>query len=193
MKNYTWYCHQVIHQVKKKLFTYAVCKFHKSSYGLKQASRLWVLKFFDILTKMGFEKIYGDITLFTHLSDFLWYRFMLMISSLQSIMMNLWRILKLSSSLILSFEIYDICINFLVLNFYKQANRSLWIREIKVYIGIDFRNGLLRLHTFFYKEPKLKLSQDEGELLPKAAKYRIMIGKLMYMLTSRLDLCYAIT
>ena len=37
-----------------------VCKFKKSIYGLKQASRQWYLKFHEVITSFGFEESIMD-------------------------------------------------------------------------------------------------------------------------------------
>lgn len=46
-----------------------VCRFIKSLYGLKQASRLWFHKFLGVLLTNGFTQSYTDPTLFVQESN----------------------------------------------------------------------------------------------------------------------------
>ena len=46
-----------------------VCKFKKSIYGLKQASRQWYLKFNDIITTFGFKKNIVDRCIYLKVNE----------------------------------------------------------------------------------------------------------------------------
>ena len=171
-----------------------VCKLKKSIYGLKQASRQWFAKLTDALVSHGFtqskndysmfiKKLHEDITILTvYVDDILITgNNPQEIQHLKAFMANTFSIKNLGKArFFLGFELA-----------YLPEGISLTQHKfthdlLSTFPTTNFKRALTPLPL------NLKLSRDDGELLPDATPYRSLIGKLNFLTHTRPDISYAV-
>ncbi|KAI4332015.1 hypothetical protein L6164_016958 [Bauhinia variegata] len=171
-----------------------VCKLQKSLYSLKQASHQWNLKLTECLVKNGFTQSKADYSLFTMKSS----------SSFVALLIYVDDILIASSS---AYMLQDIK-NMLQNNFKLQD-----LGGVKYFIGLDLafpRKGLsisqrkfaielLEEHGLSGSKPistsmeyNHKLTHSDANTLSNPSLYRRLVGHLLYLSLTRLDISYAV-
>lgn len=172
----------------------ACLRLKKSIYGLKQASRQWFEKFSSAILSLGFEQINGDHTLFLLSSSqgniiLLVYVDDILIASDTEAAVS-WFVTQLRSH----FKLRDLGVlkYFLGLEIARSAS-GISICQHKYVLELLTDAGLLGCRpSSVPMDPSVKLSAEDGELLPSAEPYRRLIGKLMYLTTTRPDISFAV-
>ncbi|XP_057965265.1 multicopper oxidase LPR1 homolog 1-like [Malania oleifera] len=141
-----------------------VCKLLKSLYALRKASRQLYTKLSITIQHLGFIQSTSDHCLFVH-----------------SILDAKFGIKDLGSlKYFLGLEI-------------ARSEKGISLNQKKFALDILKETGMMGCKPVNSPmEQQLKLSKDSGDLLTDSNKYRRLIGKLMYLTLSRLDLTYAV-
>ena len=161
----------------------AVCKLHKSIYGLKQASRQWFIKFSTTLLCLGFETCFGDHTMFVKRPD---NKFVVVLIYVDDILIastddDLVAELKLQLSS--AFKLRDLGTPkyFLGLEI-ARSEEGISICQRKYVIDLLESTGFTGCKpSSIPMEPNQKLSIEDGVLLYDAKQYRRLVGKLQYL------------
>lgn len=171
-----------------------VCRLQKSLYGLKQAPRCWFAKLTDALKAYGFTQTRSDYSLFVYIKDGVSLRILVYVDDLI--------ISGNSATAIQSFKDY------LSLCFHMKD-----LGPVKYFLGLEVARSPAGIYqcqhkyaTYIVEETWLigckpagshidqnhKLSVADGPLLADLEQYRRLIGRLIYLAATRLDLAYAI-
>ncbi|KAM2757556.1 hypothetical protein PS2_019291 [Malus domestica] len=171
-----------------------VCKLHKAIYGLKQSPRAWYAKLSSMLEREGFLISNVDSSLFVWNGTRGKLVVLIYIDDLIITGDNAFEIGALKASLHQTFVIKD-------------------LGKLKYFLGIEMENSqqglflnqrkyvmdLLEEAKFTDCKPvvtpidnKLKLTTD-GEALKNVTYYQILVGKLIYLTITRLDITFAVS
>nr|GEU67883.1 hypothetical protein [Tanacetum cinerariifolium] len=144
-----------------------VCKLKKSLYGLKQAPRAWFEKFATVSTSLGFVSSHHDFALFVKHSC--------------------------AGRILLSLYVDDMIIT---------GYDSVGIESLKLELAQCFAMkhlGLLRVFGLETKmvedipiDAKEKFTPTDGDPLPDSSLYRTIVGSLIHLTVTRLDISYAV-
>ncbi|XP_040942307.1 uncharacterized mitochondrial protein AtMg00810-like [Gossypium hirsutum] len=173
-----------------------VCKLHKSIYGLKQASRQWFSKLTKALISLGYIQSTTDHSMFTkkHSEDFtvlLIYVDDIILTGTSSP-----EIMKVKQFLDTTFRIKDLgdLKYFLVLEV-ARTSQGIHISQQKYALKILQESGFIECKpakTPMATKSVYKLTSTDGELLSDITSYRQLVGKLLYLTSTRPDLTFAV-
>ncbi|RVW84805.1 Retrovirus-related Pol polyprotein from transposon RE1 [Vitis vinifera] len=169
-----------------------VCKLKRSLYGLKQAPRAWFEKFRSTILSFSFTQIQYDYSLFFHTSAIV-----LLLVYVDDIIItgtNCSLITKLQQLLHATFHMKDLgqLTYFLGLEVHHRAsgifvNQHKYIQDLITLAGLEDTSSVDTP-----MEVNVKCRKDEGDLLDDPTLYRLLVGSLIYLTTTRPDISYAV-
>jgi hypothetical protein len=168
-----------------------VYKLKKSLYGLKQAPRAWCGRIDSFLTSLGFTKSKEDSNLYLKVMNdepviLLLYVDDLFLTGEENL------ITECKKRLALEFEMKDLGLMhyFLGLEVWQSPER-IFLNQGKYAVEILKRFNMLECKPMNTPmEAKLKLLVNTSSELIDATLYRQIIGSLMYLMNTKLDICF---
>lgn len=158
----------------------------KSINGLKQSSRQWFARLSAALTSKGYIQSASDHSLFTKKSDSNFTALLFYVDDLILASNDLTEIAAIKSFLDTTFKV------FLGLEI-ARSKSGIHICQRKYALEILSECGLLAakpVSTHMLKGTKL--IKEDGPLLDDPTAYRTLIGKLLYLKTTRPDIIYVV-
>jgi hypothetical protein len=170
-----------------------VCKLQKSLYGLKQASRKWYEKLTSLLLAEGYTQSGSDYSLFTHQqgNDFTALLVYADDIILAGSSLNEFAIIK--SILDTQFKIKDLGVlkYFLGLEV-AHSKEGIYISQRKYCLDLLESSGLFGSKPATTPlDTSTKLYQDNSKPFADVSCYRRLIGRLLYLNTTRPDITLA--
>ena len=173
----------------------AVCKLHKSLYGLKQASRQWFLKFSSVLMKLGFKKSHTDHTLFVRNVNGKYIALLVYVDDIIIAANDDDEVSTLKLDLHKAFKLRDLGTlqYFLGLEIARSA-KGISVCQRKYTLELLEETGLLACKpASIPMDPNVKLVLDSDEpVIDDPQLYRRLVGRMMYLTITRPDITYAV-
>ncbi|KAL9245201.1 hypothetical protein vseg_018879 [Gypsophila vaccaria] len=173
-----------------------VCKLKRSLYGLKQASRQWNIELTKHLHQVGFLQSKSDYSLFIRHNAFtdsfivalVYVDDVLLTGNIDS------EIAEIKQGLHTAFTIKDLGHIRYFLGLEVARNDSgILVNQRKYVLDILTDLNMVNCSTVSFPMVKgLKLSPDQGDLLPDPEVYRRVIGRLLYLTLTRPDIMYSV-
>lgn len=172
----------------------AVCKLHKSLYGLKQASRQWFMKFSQSLLSLGFQGASGDDTLFTRVTGDTYMAVLVYVDDIIIASSSSAVTASLTVALKESFKLRELGLlkYFLGLEV-ARTSAGISICQRKYVLDLLDETRLLGCKpSSIPMDPSQKLNMETEESLTDVEMYRRLVGKLMYLKFTRHDITFAV-
>ena len=171
-----------------------VCKIHKSIYGLKQASRQWYSKFSHVLLRYGFVQSKFDYSLFTKGCGSSFVSLLVYVDDIIIIGPNTQVIQFLKTFLHTQFKLKDLgCLKyFLGLEIDQLATGIVLCQRHYTLQLLEDTKYLACKPASIPMDPKVQLNAHDGVVLSNVSQYRRLIGCLLYLTLSRLDVTFVI-
>ncbi|XP_020240327.2 uncharacterized protein LOC109819131 [Cajanus cajan] len=171
-----------------------VCKLQRSLYGLKQASRQWHSKLTTALLSLGYTQSMADHSLFVKNTGSSFTALLVYVDDILLTGTDLAEINHVKKYLDDQFSIKDLSDlrYFLGLEVSKSA-KGIVLNQRKYVLDILSDAGLLGAKPAATPmDPSTKLQADKGIAYTDPAEFRRIIGKLIYLTTTRPDISYAV-
>ncbi|XP_023735653.2 uncharacterized mitochondrial protein AtMg00810-like [Lactuca sativa] len=182
------YTPSAIHSANNTL----VCKLHKSSYGLRQASRQWYSKFSSFLISQGFIQSKADYSLFYKGVGKNYVALLVYVDDIVLTGASISEINAIKESLSNTFKLKDLgkLQHFLGLEIARSAQGIFLSQRQYALKLLEDTDKLAAKPVQYPMEPACKTSNFEGLPLQDPASYRRLIGRLMYLTITRPDITY---
>ena len=171
-----------------------VCKLLKSLYGLKQASRQWFGKLSTLLLHCGYNQSPSDHSLFLKSSGNNFTALLVYVDDIVLAGNSLEEFTYIKKELDTHFRIKDLGVLKYFLGLEVAHSRlGVSICQRKYCLDLLSESGLLGCKPA--KTPldaTVRLRQDNSPLLPDVGCYRRLVGRLIYLTTTRPDISYAV-
>ncbi|XP_073067135.1 uncharacterized protein [Primulina eburnea] len=174
--------------------TNAVCKLHKSLYGLKQASRQWFSKFSSTLLTIGFIQSHADSSLFIRSQGNVFLALLVYVDDIVIATNDEKEAVDLKIFLDSHFKLKDLGnLKYFLGIEVARSSRGISICQRHYALQLLTEAGLLGCKSRSTPlDTNLKLNDEDGDLLTDPFLYRKLMGKLLYLTITRPDLAYSV-
>ncbi|CAN1342859.1 Retrovirus-related Pol polyprotein from transposon TNT 1-94 [Linum perenne] len=171
-----------------------VCKLNKSLYGLKQASRQWNFKLTEFLVQSGYVQSKCDYSLFTKSDNSLFIAVLVYVDDIIMTGNDESGIQILKTQLDQTFTIKDLgSLRYFLGLEIARSEKGINVCQRNYALEILKDSGMLACKPLLSPtEASGRMSINSGTLLNDPAVYRRLIGRLVYLCTSRPDICFAV-
>ncbi|CAA7060014.1 unnamed protein product [Microthlaspi erraticum] len=171
-----------------------VCRLRKSLYGLKQAPRCWFKKLSDALLRFGFDQSYDDYSLFSYSRKNIELRVLVYVDDLIICGNDSYMIQKFKDYLSKCFSMKDLGkLKYFLGIEISRGPEGMFLSQRKYALDIIAETGNLGSRPATTPlESTHQLSTVESPLLDDPKKYRRLMGRLIYLLNTRPELCYSV-
>ncbi|CAN1263655.1 Retrovirus-related Pol polyprotein from transposon TNT 1-94 [Linum perenne] len=171
-----------------------VCKLNKSLYGLKQASRQWNFKLTEFLLGSGYSQSKCDYSLFTKSVNGLFIAVLVYVDDIIITGTDLPTIQSLKTQLDKAFTIKDLgSLKYFLGLEIARSSKGISVCQRKYALEILSDSGLLAgKPSICPTDAAGRLSAKSGVLLADPTVYRRLIGRLVYLCTTRPDISFAV-
>ncbi|XP_019094528.1 PREDICTED: uncharacterized protein LOC109129936 [Camelina sativa] len=174
----------------------AVCRLHKSLYGLKQASRQWYHCFSGVILRASFTQCPGDNTLFVKQRGTRFIALLIYVDDIMIASNNDNDLQEVKTILHAAFKIKDMGAPKFFLGLEIARNSSgISVCQRKYALDILASTGLLACKPCSVPmNPSVHFTKDMGTPLDsaRATSYRELIGGLLYLTITRPDITFAV-
>nr|KYP57022.1 Retrovirus-related Pol polyprotein from transposon TNT 1-94 [Cajanus cajan] len=171
-----------------------VCRLQCSLYGLKQASRQWYARLSSFLVSHGYKHSTSDHSLFLKFSSTTVTALLVYVDDIILAGNNIHEITHITYLLDQTFKIKDLgdLKFFLGLEVARNAS-GIHLSQRKYVLDILSDNGMLASRPASTPmDSGTRLHASSGTLLSDPSTYRRLIGRLIYLTTTRSDITHAV-
>ncbi|PNY00882.1 putative copia-type protein [Trifolium pratense] len=171
-----------------------VCKLKKSLYGLRQASRKWYEKLSQFLITIGYAQMTSDPTLFTKSTSSSFTALLVYVDDIVLTGNCLEEIVTTKSQLHNTFGIKDIGI----LKFFlglevAHSQEGITLCQRKYCLELLTETSTLGCKpSSIPMDPSNRLHHDDSEPHHDITEYRVLVGKLLYLTSTRPDIAFPV-
>ncbi|GKD66321.1 putative RNA-directed DNA polymerase, partial [Tanacetum coccineum] len=171
-----------------------VCRLNKSLYGLKQASQNWYQKFTSSLLELGFKQCKADYSLFIFKKDACFVAALIYVDDVIMVGNDVKKIQHTTEELDKRFSIKDLgALKYFLGIEVARTSEGLVLSQRKYILDILEDCGFQGCKPSpFPFEQNLILDKKDKELKVDAGRYRRLVGRLLYLQTTRPDIAYSV-
>ena len=171
-----------------------VCKLIKSLYGLKQASRQWNLKLIQALHSQGFVAAHSDSSLLLKITDQSFTALLIYVDDVIVASDSQEAVAAIKQFLHASFQIKDLgqLRYFLGLEI-ARSTAGIVLNQRKYATDLLTDTGFINCKpTATLMVANAKLFKQDSPALPDNVMYQKLVGKLLYLCTTRPDIAHSV-
>lgn len=171
-----------------------VCKLKKSIYGLKQSPRNWFSKLTKTLIQHGFHQSKANYSLFTKIVGDTITICLVYVDDLLICGNNGHQIQDLKLMLSSHFNMKDLgALRYFLGIKIDRNSTGIFMSQTKYTLDLLKEYGMINAKPLkLPTDTQLKLTPDKGVSLPDATKYQRLVGKLIYLTITRLDVAFTV-
>ena len=171
-----------------------VCRLLKSLYGLKQASRQWFAKLSSTIIDHGFVQSKSDYLVFTRVKGSSIIIILVYVDDILIASNDMDAVNSFKQFLDSKFKLKDLgTLKYFLGLEVARTTKGIYLCQRKYTLDLLANTGLLASKpASIHMKQSVKFSSSIGEPVTNISQYRRLIGKLLYLTLTRLDICYSV-